>query len=257
MFFARKLKLSSSLIREAMCICFELQNGKKESRKMERATMVGSKITLCWICCTALLAAAPLQAIAFNERVKPQAAPLLRPEENRKVIVFDNDFLDRRFGRSRNPETGLTTAPTIEPSIFAFSEPQIVDIPSRRSADVRPNVSLLKGIDRSTPARRAAALRLGETGRTLLQHGQTRKAIYYFEKALGMDAIPSFHFYLARAHFQLADYQSSRRFLQVAESGFYDQPEWLPEVTALKVALSGSPSQQATPKRNVAWTFNE
>ncbi len=220
--------------------------------------MVRSKITLCWICCTALLAVAPLEAIAFNnKRLKPQPAPLLRPEENRKVIVFDNDFLDRRFGRSRNPETGLTTAPTIEPSIFAFSGPQIVDIAPRRSADVLPNGSFLRGINRSTPARRAAALRLGETGRMLLQQGQTRKAIYYFEKALGMDASPFFHFYLARAHFKLADYRTSLRFLQVAESGFYDQPEWLPEVAALKEALSGSASQQATPKHNVVWTFNE
>ena len=70
-----------------------------------------------------------------------------------------------------------------------------------------------------------------------------------------MDASPSFHFYLARAHFQLADYQSSLRFLQVAESGFYGQPEWLPEVAALKEALSAPASQQALPKRNVAMDF--
>ncbi len=224
--------------------------------------MVRSKITLCWICCTALLAVAPLEAIAFNnKRLKPQPAPLLRPEENRKVIVFDNDFLDRRFGRSRSPDAivtdGTTPAPIIGRSVSAFSGPQIVDIAPRRSADVLPNGSFLRGINRSTPARRAAALRLGETGRMLLQQGQTRKAIYYFEKALGMDASPSFHFYLARAHFKLADYRTSLRFLQVAESGFYDQPEWLPEVAALKEALSGSASHQATPKHNVVLTFNE
>lgn len=210
--------------------------------------MLRSKIALCWVCFAALLDFAPFQAIAFNERLEPQPAPLSRPKNNRKVIIFDNDFLDRRFGDSAR------SAP-IEPSGSTFSGPQIIDIPPRRSADVLPNGSLLKGIKRDTPARRAAALRLAETGRTLLQQGQNRKAIYYLEKALGMDGSPSFHFYLARAHFQLADYQSSLSFLRVAESGFYDQPEWLPEVSALKEALSGS--DQATPKRNLAWIFSE
>jgi tetratricopeptide (TPR) repeat protein len=213
-----------------------------------------------WTCFTALLVVSPFPAIAFNERLEPQPAPLLRPEQNRKVIIFDNDFLDRRFGRSRGSETSVTDSAIPAPndqSAFTFNGPQIVDVPTRRPAEVLPNGSLLKGIKRGTSARRAAALRLAETGRALLQQGQNRKAIYYLEKALGMDASPSFHFYLARAHFQLADYQSSLRFLQVAESGFYGQPEWLPEVTALKEALSGSPSQQATPNHNVAWTFNE
>ena len=227
---------------------------------MVRVTMVRSKVTLCAICLTASIAASSVYVNAFNERVEPRPAPLLSPEKNRKVIIFDNDLLDRRFGGSRSSETSVTdnAAPApIERGVFTFSGPQIIDIPPRRSAEVTPNGSLLKGINRSTPARRAAAFRLAETGRTLLQQGQNRKAIYYWEKALGMDASPSFYFYLARAHFQVADYQSSLRFLQVAESGFYGQPEWLPELAALKEALSGSPSQQATAKRNVAWTFKE
>jgi tetratricopeptide (TPR) repeat protein len=223
--------------------------------------MLRSKITLCWICFAALLSFAPFQVIAFNERLEPRAAPLLlRPEENRKVIILDNDFLDRRFGTSRSSETNVSnsarSAP-IERNGFTFGGPQIINIPPRRPADVLPNNSMLKGINRDTPARRAAALRLAETGRTLLRQGQHRKAIYYFEKALSMDASPSFYFYLARAHFQLADYDSSLRFLQVAESGFDGQPEWVTEVAALKDALSGFPSRQATPNRNVAWTFNE
>ena len=225
-----------------------------------RATLLRSKVPLCWICFAASLVVSPLPAIAFNERLEPLPAPLLSPEKSRKIRIFDNDVLDRRFGRNRSSETIITGSATpgpIEQSVFSFNRPQIVDVPTRRSADVLPNGSLLKGINRSTPARRAAAFRLAETGRTLLQQGQTRKAIYFLEKALGMDASPSFHFYLARAHFQLADYQSSRRFLQVAESGLYGHPEWLPEVIALKEALSGYPPQQATEKRNVAWTFNE
>ena len=222
--------------------------------------MLRFKVALSWICLTASLTVSPVHGNAFNERLEARSAPLLRPEKNRQVTIFDNDLLDRRFGKSRGRETSATdniSPVPVERGVFPFSGPQIIDVPPSRSTDVLPNNSLLKGINRSTPARRAAALRLAENGRTLLQQGQTRKAIYYLEKALGMDNSPSFHFYLARAHFKLADYQNSLRFLQVAESGFYGHPEWLPEVAALREALSGSASQQALPKRNVAWTFNE
>ena len=228
--------------------------------KMRRAIMIRSKAALGWVCLTASVAVSPVHANDFDQRLEARPATLLRAEEKRRVIVFDNDLLERRFGKSREREasaTDNTGAAASERGAFTFSGVQIIDVPPRRSVDVLPNNSLLKGINRNTPARRAAALRLAETGRMLLQRGQTRKAIYYLEKALGMDASPSFHFYLARAHFSLADYQSSLRFLQVAESGFYGQPEWLPEITALRDALSGSASHPALPKRTVAWTFNE
>ena len=155
--------------------------------------MLRSTITLRWSCLIACLAVGPFQANASKERFEPQPTPLLRAEENRKVIIFDNDFLDRRFGRSRGSETSVSTAP-VERGVFVYSGPQIVEILPRRSTEALPNGSLLTGINRSTPAHRAAALRLAETGRTLLQQGQTRKAIYYLEKALGMVANPAFHF---------------------------------------------------------------
>ena len=91
-----------------------------------------------------------------------------------------------------------------------------------------------------------------------LQKGQKRKAVYYLEKALSMDANPFIHFYLARAHYQLADYQGSLGFLEVAESGFYGHPDWLLELETLRSELSVhyyTPPAVAT--RTVRWTFNE
>jgi hypothetical protein len=90
---------------------------------------------------------------------------------------------------------------------------------------------------------------LAETGRTLLESGQTRTAIYYLERALGTEANPFLHFYHARAHFDLADYATARRFLEVAETRLFGQPEWLPEIAVLKEALSGS-----LERRPVAWS---
>lgn len=217
------------------------------------------KIILWCICLSAALILAPFQTSAFQGAAENQLDLLVKPANNRQVIIFDNDYLDRRFGRSRAAQTPVVDVlpAAVEQTLYTFSGPLIVDVPApRRTAEVLPNGSLLKGIKRNTPARRAAALRLAEVGRTLLQNGQNRKALYYLERALGMEASPFLYFYLARAHFQLADYQSARRFLTVAERGFSESPEWLPEVIALKEALVGA-SRQTQPARNVSWTFNE
>jgi hypothetical protein len=48
------------------------------------------------------------------------------------------------------------------------------------------------------------------------------------------------HFYLARAHYELADYQRSLRFLEVAETGLNGQPDWLRELEILKRDLSAA-----------------
>jgi tetratricopeptide (TPR) repeat protein len=202
-------------------------------------------------------ALAPSQVSAFKERLQAQSTPKLQPEKNRKVIILDNDYLDRRFGKSRRGESSASdNGMLVERGAFTSGGSQIIDIQPKRSSEVSPRGSLLNGIKRGTPTRRAAALRLAETGRVLLQNGENRKAIYYLEKALGIDASPFIHFYLARAHFQLADHERALRFLEVAESGFYGDAEWQPELAAFKEALSGSPSRQATP-RNIALTLRE
>jgi hypothetical protein len=161
----------------------------------------------------------------------------LRPVANANVIVFDNDYLDQRFSQSRAREISRT-----ENIGFSF-EPRktghaVNDFFGAGFLQIVPNGSLLKGITRGTSPRRAAALRLAESGRRAVQNKQTQRAIYYLEKALGIEASPFVHFYLARAHYQLADYQRSRQFLEVAESAFDGHDSWLAELAALRRALS-------------------
>ncbi len=173
----------------------------------------------------------PFQANAFK----------VGREANGNIIILDNDFLDRRYGRTWVPESRTRDSAS---SITG-------------EVEVQPDRSLSTAINRSMPARRAAALRLAETGRISLQNGQPRKAIYYLEKALSFDAGPLIHFYLARAHFQLADYQQSLGFLEVAESGFYGQPEWLPKLEALRRELSvHRDAPLGTLRRDAGWAPN-
>jgi len=218
------------------------------AREMKRALI--AVFFLQTFCFSVYLSAAPSDAAAFSE-------PLLKPERNRKVIVFDNDYLDRRFRRDRfrEAESSQNTAPPASTrGADVQGGPQIVEIPpAPRPAEVMPNSSFLRGITRATPARRAAALRSAENGRTLLKSGQPRKAIYYLEKALALDASPFVHFYLAQAHHDLADNASARRFLEVAEAGLFRQADWLPQLAALRQALSGSAEHPENQGRDIAW----
>jgi tetratricopeptide (TPR) repeat protein len=224
--------------------------------------MLDGKQILCAAFLTVCLVIGLFDADAFN----PQSSPPARnasyqysEREQGKVAIFDNDYLDRLFGGTRRRESKSQSSQdpaTNERQALSANENATLNIPIKPSAQVLPNRSLLTGTQRGTPGRRAAALRLAETGRTLLQMGQRRKAIYHLEKALSIDASPFIHFYLARAHYELAEYESAQRFLDVAENGLNGQPEWMPELGALRAALS-STAEQSFQKPNVAWTFNE
>jgi uncharacterized protein HemY len=106
---------------------------------------------------------------------------------------------------------------------------------------ITPNGSLLKGITRRTPPRRAAGLRLAEHGRKAVEEKRYQRAVLYLEKALAVESSPFVHFYLARAHYQLADYHRARQFLEVAEGAFSGQPHWMRELARLKRALAAMP----------------
>lgn len=205
------------------------------------------KRELCWTVAACLLAVSSANAFDPHPRAPTEA-------DERMTRVFDNEYLDRLFGRTRSrdsdaqpPSDGLMSGPM--PDVNST-----FTVPPKPPAEVLPNRSLLTGIRRGTPARRAAALRLAEKGRTSLKAGETRTAIYYLEKALSLDARPYIHFYLARAHYELANYQGARHFLDVAESAFNGQPEWLPELSTMRAALS-SPARQAPDKRTVAVAY--
>jgi hypothetical protein len=154
-------------------------------------------------------------------------------DQNGKVIVWDNDYLDRRFGRTWVPGRGVVDKPAAGGDAPTPSSEE-------RWSEARPHRSLLTAITRATPPRRAAALRLAETGRTSLQSGEHQRAVYYLEKALGIDAGAFMHFYLARAHYELADYQRSLHFLEVAESGLSGRAGWSSELESLRRDLLGA-----------------
>src|SRR5882724_3410872 len=150
--------------------------------------------------------------------------PLLSPETNRRVIVFDNDTLDKMFGKSRRSAANETDPGKI---------PGRSDFPA-----VGPNRSLLSAIGRRTNSKSAAALRLVESGRTLIQAGENRRAVSVLEKALSLEASPFVYFYLARAHYNVADYQRAAEFVEIAEALLYEQTDWSEELLKLKAALS-------------------
>ena len=178
------------------------------------------------------------QAHAEVQSSKPP--PLLSPEPNRRVIKFDNDALEKMFGKSRRS---------------AANENDREKVPGRSEFPaVGPNRSLLSAIGRGTSSKRAAALRLIESGRTLIQAGENRRAVSVLEKALSLEASPFVYFYLARAHYYLADYQRAAQFAEIAETLFSDQSDWSEELFKLKAALSvphGGP--EIGPRQNVGW----
>ena len=170
--------------------------------------------------------------------------PLLSTEPNRRVIVFDNDTLDKMFGKSRRSAANET-----DPGKTSGRS----DFPA-----VGPNRSLLLAIGRGTSSKRAAALRLVESGRTLIQAGENRRAVAVLERALSLEASPFVYFYLARAHYYLADYQRAAEFVEIAEALFYQQPDWSEELFKLKTVLSTPRGEsEIRPRQNIGWAFPE
>jgi hypothetical protein len=170
--------------------------------------------------------------------------PLLSTAPNRRVIVFDNDTLDKMFGKSRRSAANETDPAKI---------PGKSDFPA-----VGPNSSLLSAIGRGTSSKRAAALRLVESGRTLIQAGENRRAVAVLERALSLEASPFVYFYLARAHYYLADYQRAAEFVEIAEALFYRQPDWSEELFKLKTVLSTPrDGPEIRPRQNIGWAVPE
>jgi len=217
---------------------------------MANISIYSSLIACLGALCAALI---PAEAKAFkSEQVQPAAAS--KNEQNGNVIVFDNAYLDKRFGRTRASETGGVR----EDSSLSANSGKTGNAVSASSGagflQIAPKTSLLKGITRGTSARRAAALRLVENGRQAVQNQQYQKAIHNLEKALSVDASPFAHLYLARAYYQLADYQRSLEFLEVAESGLDGHAQWLPELAALRRALSAAPPARDLKARSAGRT---
>ena len=104
----------------------------------------------------------------------------------------------------------------------------------------QPDLPAVVWTIRSTPARRAAASRLIDTGGRQLRGGEYEKAVSNFEKALNVEANPYIYFYLAQAHYRLGHYRDALNFLEVAASWLMPQPKWAPQLVALKGQIPGS-----------------
>jgi len=172
--------------------------------------------------------------------------------EDGNVLVFDNDLLDRLFGKDRAAEKESNNVDRPARDATPPKIPIWTDSPR-----VLPNRSLLAAISLNTNSRRRAALRFAEVGRTLIQQRDYLKALTYLEKALDLDGSPFVYFYLARVHYYLGDYPKALGFVEVAESRLYQQPEWTEELAALRSAVTATPMKQTITKQNIAWNYIE
>jgi tetratricopeptide (TPR) repeat protein len=111
--------------------------------------------------------------------------------------------------------------------------------PSQNLPVPSPNRSLL-AVTRSTSAKGLTAMRFVEKARNLLKAGKQEKALATLEKALSLEANPYVYFYLSQVHYQLGHYQAAINFLEVAESWVDQQPDWSPQITALKAEIPSS-----------------
>ena len=129
-----------------------------------------------------------------------------------------------------------------------------------QATDVRPAPvqPVFMAITRSTSsAKRAAAMRLTDTSQNLLRARQYEKAVSFLEKALSLEASPYVYFYLARAHYGLGHYQAALNFLEVAESWLDQQPDWMPQLAALKAEIPGSGITQQSIAGQIALTADQ
>jgi tetratricopeptide (TPR) repeat protein len=209
-----------------------------------------SNVLIAWLAINTLVI--PSDAIGFETVSRGRYPSPSHRNEDGKVVVFDNDLLDRLFGKDRAARGSNNT----ERSAGDISVPRFFNEANLPS--VLPNRSLLAGISSNTTSRRAAALRFAEKGRTLIQTKEYQKAISFLEKALNLDASPFIYYYLARAHYHLGNQQGSLNFLEVAESRLSAQSEWVEELAALRSAVSApQPTQYAMAKKNVELTYTE
>jgi hypothetical protein len=161
--------------------------------------------------------------------------------QTEKVVTFNNESLDRMFGKDRVVER--SRSPMREGSSYGTDAPAVA-----------PNESLLRGITRETKARRAAALRLAEKGRMLLQKKEYQKGVAQLEQALSLEANPFIYYYLAKGHYYLGNSDRASGFLAAAEAGLVPDAWWTGEFIALRTAISSLPeAQQPAVRQNVSW----
>lgn len=116
--------------------------------------------------------------------------------------------MSREEARRERPATAREPAP-----------PPPVPPPTRRPAPPQDRYSIPTPKPRPKSPQQVAALHRVDRARALIASGQYARAIADLEKTLSLDATnPLVYFYLARAHHELAHFQESLDFLEVADS---------------------------------------
>jgi tetratricopeptide (TPR) repeat protein len=156
-----------------------------------------------------------------------EIAPRRRGFDSAPAQLSNVGFFERLFGFGGRPGSAEEADANRTP---ARPQPQY----GRNYPALLPNTSLTSAIQRGTPARRAAALRLAEKGRQYIAKKQHQNAVNALEKALGLEANPYVYYYLSRAHYHLGHYGESANFLDVAASLLEPRPEWATELAAVR-----------------------
>ena len=171
--------------------------------------------------------------------IRADADDVLNNETSNAVIVLQSP---RRVTTNADVSQ-LPPQPRVEPQ-----EQPKKEEPNPNPAEYRPSQNLpvpspnrsLLAVTASTSAKGLTAMRFIEKARNLLKTGEQEKALATLEQALGLEANPYVYFYLSQVHYQLGHYQAALNFLEVAESWVDQQPDWSPQITALKAEIPGS-----------------
>jgi len=182
-----------------------------------------------------VLTSAPLiRANGDDALDSKQTASLSVLARSERGDVINNKTLDNLFAEDRGPKQENENTEGKQRTTGRSTES------GNTFHNSQPDQPAVVWTIRSTPARRAAAARLTDTGGRLLRGGEYAKAMSNFEKALNIEANPYIYFYLAQAHYRLGHYRDALNFLEVAASWLMQQPKWAPQLVALKGQIPGS-----------------
>jgi hypothetical protein len=158
---------------------------------------------------------------------QPPAPPPAVQESAREPLPQDPKIKEQNL-----PSTGTSSAGVFKEPLTPWPAPPAQPDPP---APVIDDSSLLAKITASTKPQRAAALRLTEEGRKLIDGGAPGKGLPRLEQSIAIDSTnPYGYFYLAKAHHKLGRHKESLNFLDVAESRLAGEAYWLAEVHALR-----------------------
>lgn len=176
----------------------------------------------------AVIAPSPAPSVSELPPVA-EAPPVI--ETIRRPLPPDSQIKEQDLP-TRAPSTGLILKDwPLPPSIT--ETPAVPEAPS--SGPLPDDSSLLAKITPGTSPQRAAALRLTDEGKKLLEAGDASRALARLERSIAIDSSSGYaYYYLAKAHHKLGRQKESLNFLDVAEVRLAGEPFWLSEVHALR-----------------------